>query len=124
MKTVGQYVVAWLLAALPSICNAQSVNDSSELYPGERVLSQGGLTFDDVSRVNLSLADIVAAFGSKRIEAGWEVEPLISAGCVDVAALLIQPGTDGVDTVWVESGLRSRFALEPAAEPLFRVVYF
>ena len=37
MKTVGQYVVAWLLAALPSICNAQSVNDSSELYPGERV---------------------------------------------------------------------------------------
>jgi putative spermidine/putrescine transport system substrate-binding protein len=38
MKTVGQYVVAWLLAALPSICNAQSVNDSSELYPGERVL--------------------------------------------------------------------------------------
>ena len=43
---------------------------------------------------------------------------------VDVAALLIQPGTDGVDTVWVESGLRSRFALEPAAEPLFRVVYF
>ena len=42
----------------------------------------------------------------------------------DVAALLIQPGTDGVDTVWVESGLRDRFALEPAARPLFHVVYF
>jgi NitT/TauT family transport system substrate-binding protein len=51
---------------------------SSEFYV-ERVLSQGGLTLDDVSRVTLPVADIVAAFGSKRIEAAWEVEPLITA---------------------------------------------
>ena len=42
----------------------------------------------------------------------------------DVAAILIQPGADGVDIVWVESVLRDRFALEPQAQSLFRVVYF
>ena len=42
----------------------------------------------------------------------------------DVAAILIQPGRDGVDTAWVESALRDRFVLEPAAQPMFHVVYF
>jgi uncharacterized membrane protein YebE (DUF533 family) len=42
----------------------------------------------------------------------------------DVAAILIRPGGDGVDTAWVESALRDRFELEPAAQPMFRVVYF
>jgi thiamine biosynthesis lipoprotein ApbE len=42
----------------------------------------------------------------------------------DVAAILIRPGSDGVDTAWVESALRSRFELEPQAQPRFRVVYF
>ncbi len=42
----------------------------------------------------------------------------------DVAAVLIQPGADGVDTVWVESTLRDRFALEPRAQSMFRVIFF
>jgi len=42
----------------------------------------------------------------------------------DVAAVLIQPGADGVDTVWVESTLKGRFALEPQAQPMFRVAFF
>jgi len=42
----------------------------------------------------------------------------------DIAVVLVQPGTAGVDTVWVESSLASRFALEPEARELFRVVLF
>jgi thiamine biosynthesis lipoprotein len=42
----------------------------------------------------------------------------------DVAAVLVQPGGDGVDTVWVESALHDRFALEPRAQSMFRVVFF
>ena len=41
----------------------------------------------------------------------------------DVAAVLVQPG-DGVDTVWVESVLKERFTLEPAARANFVVRYF
>ena len=41
----------------------------------------------------------------------------------EFAAILVQPGTP-VDTVWVESSLRERFVLEPAAESLFVVRYF
>ena len=39
-------------------------------------------------------------------------------------AILVEPGEDGVDTVWVESGLRERFRLEPSASAFFRVRYF
>jgi thiamine biosynthesis lipoprotein ApbE len=41
----------------------------------------------------------------------------------DVAAVLVQPG-EGRDTVWVESSLKPRFALEPNAERWFVVRYF
>jgi thiamine biosynthesis lipoprotein ApbE len=42
----------------------------------------------------------------------------------DFAVILVEPGADGIDTVWVESALRGRFALEPAARGLFRVEFF
>jgi thiamine biosynthesis lipoprotein len=42
----------------------------------------------------------------------------------DIAAILVEPGTGGVDTVWVEESLRDRFTLEPEARTLFRVKYF
>lgn len=41
----------------------------------------------------------------------------------DIAAVLVEPGA-GVDTVWVESTLRDRFQLEPAARDLFVVRWF
>lgn len=41
----------------------------------------------------------------------------------DLSVVLVEPG-NGVDTVWVEAGLRDRFVLEPRARPLFHVVYF
>jgi FAD:protein FMN transferase len=42
----------------------------------------------------------------------------------EIAVVLVQPGEGGVDTVWVESSLASRFVLEPQARDLFRVVFF
>jgi thiamine biosynthesis lipoprotein len=42
----------------------------------------------------------------------------------DLGVVLVEPGTNGVDTVWVESNLRERFTLDPAADSLFRVKYF
>ncbi len=42
----------------------------------------------------------------------------------DFAAVLVAPGANGVDTVWVESSIADRFTLEPDAAPLFHVVVF
>jgi thiamine biosynthesis lipoprotein len=44
----------------------------------------------------------------------------------DIAAILVAPGADTTvaDTVWVESALRDRFHLEPAASQRFVVRYF
>ena len=42
----------------------------------------------------------------------------------DLAAILVVPGEDGVDTVWVESSLRDRFALEHHDGAPFRVEFF
>jgi thiamine biosynthesis lipoprotein len=42
----------------------------------------------------------------------------------DFAAVMVSPGAAGVDTVWVESSLADRFALEPEAAAKFRVVVF
>jgi len=42
----------------------------------------------------------------------------------EFAAILVEPGDAGIDTVWVESALRERFVLEPAAAAFFRVRYF
>jgi thiamine biosynthesis lipoprotein len=42
----------------------------------------------------------------------------------DFEAVLVTPGREGVDTVWVETSLKERFTLEPAARSMFEVVYF
>lgn len=42
----------------------------------------------------------------------------------DLSAILIQPGTGSVDTMWVEETLRDRLILEPAARPFIQVRYF
>ena len=39
-------------------------------------------------------------------------------------AILVQPGSGGIDTVWVESSLKPRFTLEPGADAFLRVRYF
>jgi thiamine biosynthesis lipoprotein len=42
----------------------------------------------------------------------------------DFDAILVTPGAGGVDTVWVESPLKDRVVLDPAARDLFHVVVF
>ncbi len=42
----------------------------------------------------------------------------------DLAAVLVEPGHGGRDTVWVEQDLRGRIQFEPAADSLFVVKYF
>lgn len=42
----------------------------------------------------------------------------------DIAAVLVEPGKDGVDTVWVEESLKDRFILDEPARAFFRVRYF
>jgi FAD:protein FMN transferase len=42
----------------------------------------------------------------------------------DFAVVLVAPGRDGIDTVWVESSIADRFTLEPEAAPLVRVIVF
>jgi FAD:protein FMN transferase len=42
----------------------------------------------------------------------------------DLAAVLVVPGTAGVDTVYVERSLMPRFTLEPAARALFVVIAY
>jgi len=42
----------------------------------------------------------------------------------DLDAILIQPGTGNVDTMWVERTLRDRLILEPAARAFIQVRYF
>ncbi len=42
----------------------------------------------------------------------------------DLSVLLIEPGPNALDTVWVEESLRDRFVLEPDALRFFRVEYY
>jgi thiamine biosynthesis lipoprotein len=42
----------------------------------------------------------------------------------EISVILIEPGKDGVDRVWVESSLRDRFELVPEAAADFKVEYF
>lgn len=48
----------------------------------------------------------------------------MAAGRSDLSAILIAPGSAGVDTVWVEETLRDRFTLEPGADVNFKVEYY
>ncbi|MBV9329496.1 MAG: ABC transporter substrate-binding protein [Chloroflexi bacterium] len=51
---------------------------SAQFYV-QRALTQGGLTLADVNLVNIgALPDILAALQNKSVDAGWEVEPLIT----------------------------------------------
>jgi len=54
---------------------------------------------------------------------GLEAAKALALERSDVAAVLVEPG-EGRDTVWVESVLKPRFALEPNAERWFVLRYF
>lgn len=55
---------------------------------------------------------------------GLEQAKRVALAHPEFEAVLVQPGAQGVDTVWVESSLRDRVLMEPAASQYFRVAYF
>jgi len=42
----------------------------------------------------------------------------------DIDAVLVTPGSAGVDTVWVEASLKDRFTLDDKAKGMFQLVWF
>jgi len=42
----------------------------------------------------------------------------------DIDVVLVAPGQDGIDTVWVERSLKDRFELLDSARSTFRLEYF
>lgn len=48
----------------------------------------------------------------------------MAAGRSDLSAVLVSPGSAGVDTAWVEESLRDRFVLDAESAAAFHVEYF
>ena len=55
---------------------------------------------------------------------GPEKARALARAHADFDAVLVTPGRDGVDTVWVESPLADRVVLDPAARSMFHIVVF
>ena len=83
--------------------------------------SAEGLTSVTVIAPTAMLAD---AWSTALFVLGPAEAKRIARAREDLAVVLIEPGADGVDTAWVESGVLRRFALEPAAAGRFRVAPF
>jgi thiamine biosynthesis lipoprotein len=81
----------------------------------------GGLLAVTVLAPNAMLAD---AWSTALFVLGPAEAKRRAGARADLTAVLIEPGADGVDTVWVESSLRGRFELEARAGGRFRVEYF
>lgn len=64
------------------------------------------------------------AWGTALFVLGPEAAMTTAGKRDDIAAVLVEPGADGRDIVWVEEPLREIFKLEDKAKPLFDVKYF
>jgi thiamine biosynthesis lipoprotein len=104
----------------------------------EQFVSQDGRTYGHImdprtGRPAEGLISVTVVSKSAFTCDAWDT-PLFVLGAAEARAkakahrefsvVLVGPGRDGVDTVWVESSLADRFELEPAAGSLFRVVEF
>lgn len=104
----------------------------------EQFVAQDGKTYGHImdprtGRPAEGLISVTVISGSAFTCDAWDT-PLFVLGVhearekaksrADFSVVLVQPGADGVDTVWVESDIADRFTLEPAAASRFRVVVF
>jgi thiamine biosynthesis lipoprotein len=104
----------------------------------EQFVAANGKTYGHIidprtGRPAEGLISVTVVAASAMAADGWDT-PLFVLGPRDakrqaraldnIDVVLVQPGTDGVDTVWVEKTLADRFALEPAARDSFRVEFF
>jgi thiamine biosynthesis lipoprotein len=117
------------------------------LYPGDAISTSGkyeqfvaadGKTYGHImdprtGRPAEGLISVTLVSRSAFLCDAWDT-PLFVLGSVaarakakehpEFAAVFVEPGADGVDVVWVEESLRSRFTLEPGARAYFRVEFF
>jgi NitT/TauT family transport system substrate-binding protein len=63
---------------------------TSQLYV-ERVLGKGGLSLNDVTLTQVAFPDMVAALGSKAIDAAWAVEPFVTVSQAQNLARPVMP---------------------------------
>jgi thiamine biosynthesis lipoprotein len=104
----------------------------------EQFVAANGTTYGHImdprtGRPAQGLISVTLISGSAYTTDAWDT-PLFVLGLADakrkakerndIAAVLVEPGGDGVDTVWVEDSLRDRFVLEPSASAFFRVKFF
>jgi thiamine biosynthesis lipoprotein len=117
------------------------------LYPGEAIstsgkyeqfVAQGGRTYGHIMDPRTGtpaegLISVTIVSHSAFLCDAWDTPLFVLGGLVarakakargDFAAVFVEPGQGGRDTVWVEATLRDRFVLEPGASALFHVVYF
>ena len=117
------------------------------LYPGEAISTSGkyeqfvardGRTYGHIMDPRTGapaegLISVTVVSHSAFLCDAWDTPLFVLGGVAarakakahgEFAVVLVEPGVDGLDTVWVESSLRDRFVLEPGASALFRVVYF
>lgn len=64
------------------------------------------------------------AWGTALFAMGPAEARRMAAARPDLGVILVEPGMDGLDTLWIESSLRDRFTLDPAAASSVRVRYF
>lgn len=60
----------------------------------ERVLEEGGLTFDDVDHLELGFPEQLAAFGNEALDAAVMIEPTMTAGIEQGLTELVWPGDE------------------------------
>jgi thiamine biosynthesis lipoprotein len=117
------------------------------LYPGDAISTSGkyeqfvafdGRTYGHImdprtGRPAEGLISVTLVSRSAFLCDAWDTPLFVLGGVAarakakahdEFAAVLVEPGPDGVDIVWVESSLRERFVLEPEARAMFRVIYF
>ena len=60
--------------------NSAPIRDGGSGFQAKKMLEASGLGLDDVQWVRLGGADMLAAFASKAIDAGWLIEPFVTLG--------------------------------------------
>ncbi len=117
------------------VLSGESISTSGQY---EQFVSRDGRTYGHImdprtGRPSSGLISVTVVSPSAMECDGWDT-PLFVMGPLearrkarelhDLAAVLIQPGAGNVDTMWVESTLRDRLILEPAARAFIRLRYF
>lgn len=115
-------VIADPLGRIPSVARLQLLAGQvlASSAPADSSPGEGVIGASVVARDSVSAAAWSASMASRSLlEAKTRALEL-----ADIDVVLIEPGHDGPNVIWIESTLKERFTLEPHAQRLFRVEYF